>query len=96
MPASASFERPFVADHEILQREQKAAAPGLTVLAYAVVVAIALSLLALLAWGLHRLSAAVAAGSAPARRARFRRAPQAVERPISAASPSSVRSSPNA
>jgi hypothetical protein len=55
VPASASFERPFVADHEILQREQKSAAPGLTVMAYLVVLAIALSLLALLAWGLHRL-----------------------------------------
>jgi hypothetical protein len=55
VPAEASFERAFVADHEILQREQKSAAPGLTVMAYLVVVVIALSLLALLAWGLHRL-----------------------------------------
>ena len=55
VPAEASFQRAFVADHEILQREQKSAAPGLTVMAYLVVVAIALSLLALLAWGLHRL-----------------------------------------
>ena len=55
VPAEASFERTFVADHEILQREQKSAAPGLTAIAYSVVVAIALSLLGLLAWGLHRL-----------------------------------------
>ena len=55
VPARPEFTRPFVADHEILQREQKTSAPGLTVLAYAVVVGIALSLLMLLAWGLHRL-----------------------------------------
>jgi hypothetical protein len=93
VPASASFEREFVADHRILQREQKAGAPGLTLLAYAAVVAIALSLLALLAWGLHRLSVAV---ERPPRRTRFRQSPQVVERPISAASASTVRSSPNA
>ena len=28
VPATASFTRDFVPDHEILQREQKAAAPG--------------------------------------------------------------------
>lgn len=55
VPASASFERKFVADHEVLQREQKSAAPWLTIVAYGVVVAIALGLLGLLAWGLHRL-----------------------------------------
>jgi hypothetical protein len=58
VPAPPRFTREFVADHEILQREQKASAPALTLLAYSVVVAIALSLLALLAWALHRLSAA--------------------------------------
>ena len=56
VPARARFERAFMPDHEVLQREQKAAAPALTVIAYAVVLAIALSLLALLAWGLHRLA----------------------------------------
>ena len=55
MPARARFERTFVADHLVLQREQKSAAPALTGIAYGVVIAIALSLLALLAWGLHRL-----------------------------------------
>jgi hypothetical protein len=58
VPAQAHFERTFVADHEILQREQKSAAGWLTVAAYALVAAIALSLLALLAWGLHRLAGA--------------------------------------
>ena len=75
VPAEPRFERGFVADHEILQREQKAAAPALTLIAYGVVVAIALSLLALLAWGLHRLGAA---GRPPApREPRLERAPGA-------------------
>lgn len=54
--APRQFTRAFVADHTILQREQKTAAGWLTVAAYLVVVAIATSLLALLAWGLHRLT----------------------------------------
>lgn len=58
VPAPASFERAFVADHTILQREQKDAAPGLTAAAYGVVLAIAVGLLGLLAWGLHRLAEA--------------------------------------
>jgi hypothetical protein len=55
VPAPASFERAFVADHQVLQREQKPAPAALSVLGYGVVLAIALALLALLAWGLHRL-----------------------------------------
>jgi hypothetical protein len=62
VPAQAQFTRPFVADHQILQREQKAAASWLTIAAYGVVVAIALALLLLLVWGLHRLAAGGAAG----------------------------------
>jgi hypothetical protein len=60
IPASQSFTREFVADHELLQREQKTAAPALWALAYGVVLGIALSFLALLAWGLHRVSTAPA------------------------------------
>ena len=56
VPASASFERGFVADHEILQREQKDAAGWLTAVAYLAVAAIALGLLVLIAWALHRLA----------------------------------------
>jgi hypothetical protein len=56
VPAPPRFERAFVADNEILQREQKGAAPALGALAYSGVLAIALGLLALLAWGLHRLA----------------------------------------
>ena len=49
VPAASRFTRTFAADHEVLQREQKAAAPWLTGTAYAVVVAIASSSLVLLA-----------------------------------------------
>jgi hypothetical protein len=70
VPASARFERPFVSDHEILQREQKGGSGALTALAYGTVVAIALSLLALLAWGLHRLGSGA---GGPVREGRRRR-----------------------
>ena len=56
VPARANFTREFIPDSVILQREQKAAAGWLTAAAYSVVAAIALALLALLAWGLHRLA----------------------------------------
>jgi hypothetical protein len=68
--APAHFQRTFVADHRVLQREQKVAAPALTAIAYAVVAAIAAGLLALLAWGLHRLGAAAVRDVRPPRRAR--------------------------
>ena len=58
VPAEQRFNREFVADHELLQREQKAAAPWLWGVGYAVVLGIALSFLALLAWGVHRVSTA--------------------------------------
>ncbi|MFL5846027.1 MAG: hypothetical protein ACJ762_15170 [Solirubrobacteraceae bacterium] len=58
VPADPTFTRTFVADHEILQREQKSTSGALPPIAYGVVAAIALSLLALLAWGLHRLGLA--------------------------------------
>ncbi len=68
VPARERFTRSFVADHKLLQREQKAAAPGLAPAAYLVVVAIALSLLAVLVWGLHRLGCAPGAGPPRSRR----------------------------
>jgi uncharacterized membrane protein YeaQ/YmgE (transglycosylase-associated protein family) len=59
VPASPRFTRELTPDSEILQREQKDGVSGaLTGAAYAVVAAIALALLALLAWGLHRLALA--------------------------------------
>jgi hypothetical protein len=56
VPAEASFTRAFQADHEVLQRERKEGVPGfLTLAAYLTVLAIALSLLALIAWSLLRV-----------------------------------------
>ncbi|HEX2071552.1 MAG TPA: hypothetical protein VHF90_07910 [Thermoleophilaceae bacterium] len=64
VPAPASFTRELIPDSKVLQREQKTDVAGtLTAIAYSVVAAIALSLLALLAWGLHRL--AVTSGTPP-------------------------------
>jgi hypothetical protein len=65
IPATSSFTREFTADHELLQREQKTAAPWLWGVGYAIVLGIALGFLALLAWGIHR--AATAADSEPGR-----------------------------
>jgi hypothetical protein len=64
VPALAHFVRPFVADHELLQREQRPAAAVLWAVAYAVVLLIALGLLALMAWGLRRLAASAEGGDA--------------------------------
>ena len=56
VPATASFTRDFQPDHELLQRERKKGVPGsLTATAYATVLAIALSLMALIAWALIRM-----------------------------------------
>ena len=56
VPAETGATREFIADHEILQREQLTAAPGLWAAAYGVVLLITLSFLGLIAWGLHRLA----------------------------------------
>jgi hypothetical protein len=66
VPAPAHFTRSFGSEHKLLQREQKGGSPALVVLAYSTVAAITLSLLALLAWGLHRL--AIGMRPAPRRR----------------------------
>jgi hypothetical protein len=65
-PAPAHFTRSFGDEHQLLQREQKGGSPVLVVVAYSAVAAIALSLLVLLAWALHRL--AVGRGPSPRRR----------------------------
>jgi hypothetical protein len=85
IPPSARFERAFVPDHEVLQREQKSAAPALTGLAYAVVLGIALSLLALLAWGLHRLGTPAPIGPPSPEPAKPRRADRPRRRALPAA-----------
>ena len=65
--ARPSFERPFVRDKQILQREAKEGALGLTLFGYAVVLVITLSIIALNAWALVRL-ATVTEDPAPIRR----------------------------
>jgi hypothetical protein len=55
-PAPARFTRTFSDEHQLLQREAKGGPAFLVALAYSVVAAIALSLLALIAWALHRLA----------------------------------------
>jgi len=66
VPAPPQFTRAFDDEHQLLQREAKDGPPFLTALAYSTVAGIALSLLALLAWALHRL--AVGLRPAPRRR----------------------------
>ncbi|MBA3746597.1 MAG: hypothetical protein H0W96_03780 [Solirubrobacterales bacterium] len=53
--APRSFVRPFVSDHKLLQRESKVGDPGLTIAAYSVIGGLTLLLLAMLAWGMHRI-----------------------------------------
>jgi hypothetical protein len=61
LPAPARFDRAFVLEKDILQREQKGDVPSsLTTLAYSAVGSVVLALLALLGWSLVRLGAASA------------------------------------
>src|SRR5687767_5940399 len=56
VPAKANFTRAFQPDIEVLQRERKeGVSPALTLIAYLTVLAIALSLIALIAWSLLRV-----------------------------------------
>lgn len=66
IPAPDHFTRGFGNEHKLLQREQKGGSPLLVAVAYSAVAAIALALLVLLAWGLHRL--ALDGARAPRRR----------------------------
>jgi hypothetical protein len=57
IPATASFDRPFVDETQILQREQKGDVAGyLVALAYGVVSSIVFALIALLGWVLVRVA----------------------------------------
>jgi hypothetical protein len=56
VPAKASFTRSFVDETQILQREKTGGSPALVAIAYTAVASIALSLLVLLVWSLHRLA----------------------------------------
>ncbi len=53
--APASFSREFLSDKELLQREAKTNETWITYAAYGTVLAFALGLLAMLAWGIHRV-----------------------------------------
>ena len=58
VPARPSFERSFVRDKQILQREAKSTGGALPFAAYATVLAIALAIIGLNAWALVRLATA--------------------------------------
>jgi hypothetical protein len=74
VPARATFTRPFVADHELLQRERKDDIPGwLWTAACLVVLALSLIFMASLAWGVARVARATGGpddGTPPAEPAR--------------------------
>ena len=64
VPAAAQVERAFGPEQQLLQRERKTDVAGwLWAVAYGVVLAIALGFLALLVWGVHRVSADAAAAA---------------------------------
>jgi hypothetical protein len=84
VPARDHLTRGFVADHDILQREQKSTAAALPAIANGIVLAIALALLTMLAWGLHRLARA-AEPDQPAGREVQSREPRRVGGPAPAA-----------
>lgn len=65
IPAPRSFTRSFGDERRLLQREQTGGSPALVAAAYTTVAAIALSLLALIAWGLHRLAFGPGAARGP-------------------------------
>jgi hypothetical protein len=72
VPAPARFERSFIADHQILQREQLDDVPAwLATAAYLTIGLIVLAIVLLLGWSLHRLTVVYAAG--PPRGPRYRR-----------------------
>ena len=84
VPASARFERPFVLEQNILQREQKGDVPAsLQTLAYGAVGSIVLALFGLLGWSLTRLGKTSAPDAGAPRRPR--RAPRGV---VASGSPS--------
>jgi len=90
--ATASFTRRFVSDRQLLQRERKASSGPITALAYGAVVAIALALLVLLAWGLHRVAVAAAPSGGGGRSHPGCRRPRvAVGRPATSAGAGALR-----
>ncbi|MGI8730796.1 MAG: hypothetical protein ACR2LK_12555 [Solirubrobacteraceae bacterium] len=55
VPAPSRFQRPFLSDRELLQREAKTQEAAITWGAYGTVLAFTLALIAMLAWGIHRV-----------------------------------------
>ena len=55
VPAPRAFVRPFVSDHALLQREARTNDAAITTGAYGIIGFCTLLLLAMLAWGLHRI-----------------------------------------
>jgi len=75
VPAKPSFTRAFQRDRDVLQRERKkGVSPALTTIGYLTVLAIALSLLALIAWSLLRIDRGEARRPSQAGRTRRARA----------------------
>jgi hypothetical protein len=62
VPAPRAFIRPFISDHTLLQREAKGNDPAIAVGAYGVIAFCTLVLLAMLAWGMHRIRATASPG----------------------------------
>jgi hypothetical protein len=56
VPAPRSMVRPFLSDHQLMQREAKTNDPAITVGAYGIIGLCTFLLLAMLAWALHRVS----------------------------------------
>lgn len=73
VPAHETFTRNFIDETQVLQREGTGGDPLLVAAAYSVVIAITLSLLALLVWGLHRLAFGPSAPHPGARKQLVRR-----------------------
>ena len=74
VPARPTFERTFLPDPEVLQREQlEDVPPALPVIGYGIVGSIALGLIAALGWALARLARVAHEGSPPPRPAGRRR-----------------------
>jgi hypothetical protein len=66
VPARASFTRPFVADHKLLQRERKDDIPGwLWTVACLIVLVLSVIFISALAWGVARVARTGPGGGAP-------------------------------
>jgi hypothetical protein len=62
VPAPRAFVRPFVSDHALLQREAKTNNAAITTGAYGIIAFCTFLLLAMLAWGLHRIRVTASPG----------------------------------